>query len=158
MSKSIGRRLKLVAVVAAFALHLPLLADGAPHAGTDIGCFGRLSNQTSCSAPRTAPIPPFRDPHKPRTVGTPTQHRLSPVAQIDVQTFRKISQTFGEWSGIVRGSGEVYLALQILEQGQVVATRPIGSVTLANQPSTFQFRSSLPTSSNWTWRIVSTQR
>jgi len=151
-----GRRIS--AGAAALALWLPLLVAASPQGGSDPGCFGRLSNQPSCNAPRPVSIPPFRGPHQPRTLGTPLPRRLPAVAQIDVQSFRKVSSDVGEWSGIVRGAGEVHLVLQILEQGQVVSTRPIGSITLANQPSSFHFRSSLPTSPNWSWRIVSDYR
>jgi hypothetical protein len=149
---------KVAAGVAALALCIPLLVAASPQAGSEGGCFGRLSNQPSCNAPHAVSIPPFRGPQQPRTVGTASPRRLPAVAQIDVQSFRKVSSDVGEWSGIVRGSGEIHLVLQILEQGQVVSIRPIGSITLANQPSSFHFRSSLPTSPNWSWRIVSDYR
>ena len=129
-------------------------ASAAPSAGQ--GCFGRLSNQPLCSAPAGVPLPPFRKPHQPRTIGTPrvADAAVSGPVLVQAQSFRRLSLQVGEWSGIVTGRGEINLALQILEQGRVTNTRWIGTVTLASQPSTFHFRSSIPTVPDWSWKII----
>lgn len=73
---------------------------------------------------------------------------------MEAQAFRRVSQDIGEWSGIVRGNGEIRLALQILERGKVTSTRWIGSVNLADHSTTFHFRSAIPSLPEWTWQII----
>ncbi|NDC39177.1 MAG: hypothetical protein EBZ48_14210, partial [Proteobacteria bacterium] len=91
-----------------------------------------------------------------RTVGTPHASIAgsNQTTHIETQTFRRISVETGEWGGIVNGNGQIRLGLQILQGGQVTSTRWMGEVELANKPTSFHFISSIPSTSDWTWRII----
>ena len=138
-------------------LALLLAAPGnSPAETTYESCSGPRRAQGRCTPTGAVSLAPFRRPYQPYAFGTPSplKRKSATPVLIEGQRYRPISHELGEWSGIVRGSGEVRLALQIVEQGRVTATRWIGSVVLANEPSSFHFRGPIPSGQGWDWRIV----
>jgi hypothetical protein len=122
--------------------------------------MGRLSTESRCSTAPSSSTGPFRKPNQAKYRGSPRQFGIKPngSAIILSQSFQKISDSIGEWSGIVEGDGLVHLALQISENGQVLRTQYIGNVALSKHRSTFHFRSGIPRSANWRWKILASVR
>lgn len=72
------------------------------------------------------------------------------------ESFTKLNPRVGLWKGKISGNGKVYLTLAILQNGQMVTTRYIGSVQVTpdERPTRFNFKSPLPELSNWSWKIL----
>lgn len=124
--------------------------------GENRGCMGRLSTESQCSGVPSVSIAPFRKANQSRYRGSPKQGAIKSKGSANIvsQSFQKISDNSGEWSGIVEGDGLVHLALQISEGGRVLTTKYIGNVTLSKHTSSFHFRSALPRTANWRWKIL----
>jgi hypothetical protein len=79
-------------------------------------------------------------------------------AEVIDSNFRNLANKDGQWRGRLRGNGDIYLTLQILNQGKPQSTKYMGKVTLANGETSFNFISAAPKGKNWSWKILALAR
>jgi hypothetical protein len=63
-------------------------------------------------------------------------------------------KNYGQWRGMVKGNGDIYLTLLISEEGEQELVKSMGHVKLKNDQTSFNFISTPPQSSKWTWKIL----
>jgi hypothetical protein len=70
--------------------------------------------------------------------------------------FTNVGDGLGLWKGLILGEGLIHLRLVIKRDGEVLATKYIGSVHMRadEKPTPFFFRTTLPQNGNWSWNIV----
>jgi hypothetical protein len=80
-------------------------------------------------------------------------------ARIVEKKFKQITDTDGQWKGIVEGHGKVHLRLEIEKNGRVDSRWNMGTVELRQgRKSWFVFRARVPQDSRWTWSIIAKAR
>ena len=121
-------------------------------------CSGRIqyrpcSMQLPVGRAHSAPIEPKNS--------VPTQLRSpssQPYVRILATSFSKMNGRRGVWSGRLRGAGTIEPELLIFRGPKLESSRAMGAVVLMEQETPFTFNSSLPSGTDWSWRIVARAR
>lgn len=80
-------------------------------------------------------------------------------ARVVEKGFKQLSDTDGQWKGIVEGHGKVHLSLEIAKDGKLDSRWNMGAVELRQgRRSWFVFRANVPQDSRWTWSIIAKAR
>ena len=109
---------------------------------------GRRTNRSMLGEPRSLPAPRATPPAVREFRGQPLS------AAVITSAFVIDRKRQGVWTGRVKGNGEVKLFLQILRGDRVESTQPMGSTILADQESSFTYKSVPPHGTDWSYIIV----
>ncbi|MDC0357630.1 hypothetical protein OAO01_02360 [Oligoflexia bacterium] len=144
---------KILIVVLVCAMVWPGLVS----ASTLYRCNG-LVQYRPCSQPfsyveQNAAVPKLRTISYTRK--TRVKHNKPAVGKVLTQSYRRISKRQGLWKGRINGKGDIRLRLLIFRNGALESTRYMGNVYLTptDNSISFNFRSSLPRGSNWSWKV-----
>ena len=80
------------------------------------------------------------------------------IVQSSYQKITKSKRQYGQWKGVIKGNGEVHMALIISRNGKVELNRYMGKVILQKNQTIFNFITSPPQGSNWSWKILTSAR
>lgn len=75
-------------------------------------------------------------------------------AKITKHSYKRLSKVSGQWRGIVEGNGTIRLTLHILRNGEIESSRFMGEVALRNKKTSFNFISSPPQGTGWSYKII----
>lgn len=100
------------------------------------------------SPKRTRPLPSIMN-EQPRF----SFDRSKLYARVISHSFQKLSPREGQWRGKIEGNGEVHLVLEWFDSDALVERSAMGSVTLKASSTSFGFRTALPRSPLWTWKL-----